>query len=71
MESKTLKIDNIGCDGCVKTIKNELSELPGVKFVAGSVPEKTVTVEFETPAVLTTIFDKLTEIEYPAQPVTA
>jgi copper chaperone CopZ len=66
MESKTLKINNIGCDGCVKTIKNELSELPGVKFVTGSVPEKTVTVEFESPNALETVYEKLTEIEYPA-----
>jgi copper chaperone CopZ len=71
MTSKTLKINNIGCDGCVKTIQNELSELPGVKFVTGSVPEKTVTVEFETPAALDAIFEKLDEIEYPADPVKA
>ena len=66
MTSKTLKINNIGCDGCVKTIKNELSELSGVKFVAGSVPEQTVTVEYDAPATLDAIYEKLEEIEYPA-----
>jgi copper chaperone CopZ len=71
METKTLKINNIGCNGCVNTIKGELTALSGVKFIAGDVAEKTVTVEYATPAELETIYKTLTEIEYPAEPVQA
>ena len=32
METKTFKVPNIGCDGCVSTIKNEIGHLAnGVK----------------------------------------
>lgn len=71
MQSKTLKINNIGCDSCIKTIKNELTALAGVKSVVGSAPDKIVTVEFDAPATLDVIYSKLEEIEYPAEPVTA
>ena len=27
MESKTFKVPNIGCDGCVRTVENEVGEL--------------------------------------------
>ena len=30
METKTVNVPNIGCDGCVNTIKNEVSVIPGV-----------------------------------------
>ncbi len=68
---QTLKINNIGCNGCVNTIKNELAGLTGVTFIQGSVPEKTITVDVDGPATLQTIMGKLVEIEYPAEPVTA
>ncbi|MBZ0282190.1 MAG: cation transporter, partial [Anaerolineae bacterium] len=31
MESKTFQVPNIGCDGCVRTIKTEVSQISGVK----------------------------------------
>ncbi len=69
MERKTFQVPNIGCDGCVRTIKNELSEIPGVNMVDGVVDTKTVTVEWDNPATWEKITETLTEIEYP--PATA
>ncbi|MCA0455921.1 MAG: heavy-metal-associated domain-containing protein [Chloroflexi bacterium] len=65
MESKTFQVPNIGCDGCVKTIKNEVSQITGVKKVDGVVDSKTVTVEWDTPATWQQIESTLKEIEYP------
>ncbi len=65
MESKTFQVPNIGCDGCVRTIKNEVSQIAGVKQVDGVVDSKTVTVEWDAPATWQQIESTLTEIEYP------
>jgi copper chaperone CopZ len=67
MESKTFKVPNIGCDGCVKAIKGELSELQGVKHVEGAVDTQTVTVEYDNPATWDRIVAALNEIEYPPE----
>ena len=66
MESETLSIPNISCGHCVNSIKNELSELDGVKTVEGSPDDKQVTVEWESPATLEKIKETLKEINYPA-----
>jgi copper chaperone CopZ len=71
MTTKTLKINNIGCNGCVSTITNELNTLAGVHVVTGSVADKTVTVEYDAPDKLAKIMASLQEIEYPAEPVSA
>ncbi|MBI1281218.1 MAG: heavy metal transporter [Anaerolineaceae bacterium] len=65
MERKTFQVPNIGCDGCVKTIKNEVSQINGVKQVDGVVASKTVTVEWDSPATWDQIESTLKEIEYP------
>jgi copper chaperone CopZ len=64
MTTKTFQVPNIGCNGCVNTIKSELSEIAGVKTVDGVVESKTVTVEWDDPANWDTIVEKLVEIEY-------
>lgn len=64
MERKTVTIPNIGCDGCVNTIKSELSVLAGVTFVSGSVESKTVTVDYEGPVAWQHVLEKLNEIDY-------
>jgi len=64
MERKTFQVPAIGCDGCVKTIQNEVSEISGVKRVDGDVDSKMVTVEWDTPASWEQIAEKLIEIEY-------
>ncbi|MFP4193743.1 MAG: heavy-metal-associated domain-containing protein [Desulfosalsimonas sp.] len=67
MEKKDLQVPNISCNHCVMTIKNELSEIEGVSSVQGEVEKKQVTVEYDTPASLDKILEKLKEINYPAQ----
>lgn len=64
MESKTFKVPSIGCDGCVRTIVNEVGSLQGVEHVTGNVDSKMVTVEWTPPANWAEIQAKLIEIEY-------
>jgi len=66
MAKDTFSIPNISCGHCVNTIKNELSELEGIKSVEGSPEAKTVDVEWEAPASLDKIKDTLKEINFPA-----
>lgn len=64
MEKKTFRVPNIGCDGCVRTIQNELKALSGVKSVDGEVESRVVTVEWEQPADWNRIVETLKEIDY-------
>ena len=66
MKKETFSIPNISCGHCVMTIKNELSEQPGVTAVDGSPETKTVDVQWEAPATLEKIKAILQEINYPA-----
>lgn len=65
MEKHTFSIPNISCGHCVMTIKNELSELEGVKAVEGDPAIKSIIVEWEEPATLEIIRETLKEINYP------
>lgn len=64
METKTVKVPNVGCAGCVSTIKNEVCTLEGVKAVEGDFQTKLITVEWDNPATWETISAKLAEIDY-------
>lgn len=64
MSNKTFTVPNIGCDGCVRTIKNELSQLAGVQKVDGVVATKTITIEWADPADWQQIVSTLKEIDY-------
>ena len=64
MATKSVQVPNIGCDGCVRTIQNELKDLPGVQRVDGDVDSQTVTVEWDAPATWATITTRLAEIDY-------
>jgi copper chaperone CopZ len=66
MEKETLSVPNISCGHCVMNIKNELSEMEGIKSVEGSPEAKKIMVEFESPATLEKIKETLKEINYPA-----
>jgi copper chaperone CopZ len=66
MEKQTLTIPNISCGHCVMTIKNELSELDGVSAVEGNPEDKTITIEWDSPATLAVIKNTLSELNYPA-----
>ena len=67
MEKQTFSVLDISCGHCVMSIKNELIELKGVKTVEGDPESKNITVEWEDPATVETIKDKLAEINYPSE----
>ena len=66
MEEKMLSIPNITCGHCVMAIKNELSQMDGVKAVSGDPENKNITVKWDLPATLDSIKTALKEINYPA-----
>lgn len=66
MEKATLSVPNISCGHCVMSIKNELSEMEGVKTVEGNPETKSIDVEWESPATLEKIKETLKEINYPS-----
>lgn len=66
MAKQTFSIPNISCGHCVNAIKNELSEMEGIKSVEGSPEAKTLDVEWDDPASLDQIKEALKEINYPA-----
>jgi copper chaperone CopZ len=66
MSKETISIPKISCGHCVMAIKNELTEMAGIKSVEGNPQAKTVDVEFEAPATLEKIKATLQEINYPA-----
>ncbi|MFO8058639.1 MAG: heavy metal-associated domain-containing protein [bacterium] len=67
MNRKTVKVPNITCNHCVMTIKNELSELSGVKSVEGDPESKMITVEWDDSIDWDSISETLKEINYPAE----
>ncbi|HVU13257.1 MAG TPA: heavy metal-associated domain-containing protein [Phototrophicaceae bacterium] len=68
MEHRSFTVPNIGCDNCVKTIVNELSQQQGVRKVEGDVETKRVTVDWEAPMTWDVIVKTLEAIDYsPAQ----
>ncbi|GAB4522060.1 MAG: hypothetical protein OHK0046_34170 [Anaerolineae bacterium] len=64
METKTVKVPNVGCNGCVNTIKSEVGELAGVMKVEGNPATQMVTISWDTPADWATIRSKMSEIDY-------
>lgn len=64
METKTVKVPNVGCNGCVNTIKSEVGALPGVISVAGNPETKLITIQWERPADWTSIQHKMAELDY-------
>jgi len=64
MQTKTFKVPNVGCNGCVTAIINEVSELSGVQSVIGEVDNKMITVNWETPASWEQIKSTLVGIDY-------
>jgi copper chaperone CopZ len=48
------------------TIKNELSEVDGIKSVEGDPDAKSIVIEWDSPASIEKIKETLKEINYPA-----
>jgi len=66
MEKTTFSIPNISCGHCVMSIKNELSELDGVKSVEGNPDTQSIDVEWDAPITEDKLKETLKEINYPA-----
>lgn len=47
METTTIKVEGMSCGGCVKSVTNVLSALPGVAKAEVSLENKNARVEFE------------------------
>ena len=65
MQTVTYSIPNISCNHCVHTIKNELSDLEGVRSVEAQADSRQATITFEPPATEEQIKALLAEINYP------
>ena len=65
MTSKNFTIENISCDHCVKTIKNELNDLEGIISVEIDLDSKRVEVNWQEPLTWEEIKKLLEEINYP------
>ncbi|MCU0476623.1 MAG: heavy-metal-associated domain-containing protein [Anaerolineae bacterium] len=64
METKTVTVPNVGCNGCVNSIKLEVSDIPGVSSVEGVAETKQITVAWQSPATWEQIKAKMAEINY-------
>ena len=64
METKTFKVLNMTCNGCVSTVKSEIEQLAGVVNVDVNKPDQLVTVEWQNPASWDAIENALVEINY-------
>ncbi len=66
MNKATFLIDNLKCGGCVKSIKNAISEIKGVNAVEVSLEEARVEVEFdENKTTRLVLAEKLQSLGYP------
>lgn len=66
MEKQTFTIDKISCGHCVASIKSEINEIEGIVAVDGDPVDKTITVEWQSPATVAQVKARLSEIGYPA-----
>lgn len=64
MDSKTFKVPNMTCNGCVNTVRSEIEQISGIINVDINKPAQLVTVEWNEPASWDTIEKALVEIEY-------
>ena len=68
MSERTVKVPNITCGHCVKTIELELSELEGVQSVSASKDSREVTVKWDDDATSWDAVEELMrEINYPPE----
>ena len=67
MEEKTVHIPSISCGHCVRSIKDEIGELAGVKTVEGDEKTKMVTINWDNPGSWEEIADVLKDIGHPVE----
>ncbi len=64
MKTEVIKVANVECSGCARTIKNSLSEINGIKEVDVNVEQKTVKIIYDS-IERNIITDVLDSIGYP------
>lgn len=64
MMEKTMKIDGMKCDGCVKTVTEKFSQLAGVTNVAVSLEDKTAKITSAEPVAITTLNEALADTKF-------
>lgn len=68
MATQTLRVPDIHCEGCLRTISNTLTALPGVKSVGGDASQKMIQVEYHPGTVsLAAIAHALAETGFPME----
>lgn len=65
MESRNIKIPNMSCDHCVRTLETELSELKGVNSVVADLSKKTLAISIDDTITWDNVVELLKEINYP------
>ncbi|MEX2477222.1 MAG: heavy-metal-associated domain-containing protein [Gracilimonas sp.] len=61
MKTTVLNIDGMGCSGCVNTVENTLSALPGVKTAIANLEKGIAEVSFDEAEVKEGDFKKAVE----------
>jgi len=67
MPEKTVHVPGIHCQGCARTIKNELLELEGIEEVEVDVESRRVKVQWADPLTWAEIDEALVELDYPPE----
>ncbi|MHB9031364.1 MAG: heavy-metal-associated domain-containing protein [Candidatus Latescibacterota bacterium] len=65
MPEKKVRIPNISCPHCVKTIRRELSELEGIESVEADPAAKEATIRWRAPLTWESIRRTLEDMGYP------
>ncbi len=67
---RTVRVPNISCGHCVRTIEREVGELPGVRTVRGDAEQRRVTVTWDPDATDWRVIEEtMKDIAYPPEPV--
>lgn len=64
METKTFKVLNMTCNGCVSTVRSEIEQIEGAEVVDINKAAQLVTVNWQSPASWELIERRLSDIEY-------
>ena len=65
MQKETIKIDNLSCGHCVKTVTNRLESIEGIQNVNVVLETSTLTLEHDENITRDIIVNELDEIGYP------
>lgn len=61
-------VSKVKCQGCARTIRDGLSQLPGVQQVTVDVPSGAVAVSAEAPCTRELLVQQLAALGYPVRP---